>query len=81
MENQNSSQQHDFKVFWHCFLAGTFAVYIFILCYRDAVCLAQVRLGLHDPVLKQLFASWAVNLAKEGNYELAAKWFVSSHLT
>ena len=39
--------------------------------------MAQVRLSPSDPVLKQLFTSWASNLAKDGNYELAAKWYLT----
>jgi len=48
----------------------------FMSTYRDAVCLARVRLSPLDPVLHKLFTSWAAYLSKDGNYELAAKWLV-----
>lgn len=41
---------------------------------RDAICLARVRLSPFDPTLRDLYATWGNLLARDGNYELAAKW-------
>jgi hypothetical protein len=44
--------------------------------HRDAVMLARLRLSPMDPVLHELVASWAASLARDGNFESAAKWYV-----
>jgi len=49
---------------------------LWCMCWhREAVCLSRVRLSPSDPVLHKLFTSWAAHLSKDGNYELAAKWY------
>jgi len=48
---------------------------VYVRSPREAVCLARVRLSPSDPVLRKLFTSWASLLSKDGNYELAAKWY------
>lgn len=51
-------------------------MYTFVLHERDAICLARVRLPPSDPILHDLFLTWGNHMAKDGNYELAAKWLV-----
>ncbi|XP_029956587.1 gem-associated protein 5 isoform X2 [Salarias fasciatus] len=41
--------------------------------YREAVALAKARLPPEDPVLKELFTSWAAALEKDGHLSAAAK--------
>lgn len=45
--------------------------------YKEAVAFAKVRLSPFDPVFEDLYNSWAQQLAKEGNYEQAAKCFLA----
>ena len=42
--------------------------------FKDALCLARVRLSSLDPVLPDLFRAWAVHQTKDQNLEPAAKW-------
>ena len=42
--------------------------------YKDAVCLARLRLPPQHDVIKQLFQNWAETQAKDLNLEPAAKW-------
>ena len=36
--------------------------------------MATVRLPSDDPLLKEVYVSWATQLEKEGAFEQAAKW-------
>uniref|UniRef100_T1JBR0 Uncharacterized protein n=1 Tax=Strigamia maritima TaxID=126957 RepID=T1JBR0_STRMM len=45
--------------------------------YREALCLAKVRLSPDDPVINQLLSEWEAQSIKEGNYELATKCCVA----
>ena len=42
--------------------------------FREAIALAKVRLSPLDPVLRDLYCSWARKLEAENAYEQAAKW-------
>lgn len=42
--------------------------------YKDAVCLARMRLSPTDPKLREIYTRWAGILAKDSNLEVAAKW-------
>ncbi|EDO28531.1 predicted protein, partial [Nematostella vectensis] len=44
--------------------------------FREALALAKVRLCDSDPVLHELYVSWAKKLETENAYEQAAKWLV-----
>ncbi|KAJ8348614.1 hypothetical protein SKAU_G00272030 [Synaphobranchus kaupii] len=41
--------------------------------YREAIALAKARLQPEDPVLKDLYTTWAAVLEKDGHYSTAAK--------
>ena len=43
-------------------------------CFREAVFLAKLRLGEDDPIIKELFQSWALKHIRDLNFENAAKW-------
>nr|XP_033783003.1 gem-associated protein 5 [Geotrypetes seraphini] len=44
--------------------------------YREATVIAKARLLPEDPVLKDLYTSWAAVLEKDGHYTMAAKWWL-----
>lgn len=45
------------------------------LCFlREAIALAKARLQPDDPVLKELYTTWAAVLEKDGHLSTAAKW-------
>uniref|UniRef100_A0A673LYA3 Gem-associated protein 5-like n=1 Tax=Sinocyclocheilus rhinocerous TaxID=307959 RepID=A0A673LYA3_9TELE len=46
--------------------------------YREAIALASARLQPEDPVLKNLFMSWAAVLEKDGHYATAAKCYLAA---
>ncbi|KAK2828028.1 hypothetical protein Q5P01_019062 [Channa striata] len=46
--------------------------------YREAIALVKARLPADDPVLKELYASWATVLEKDGHYSAAAKCYLAS---
>lgn len=41
---------------------------------REAIALVKARLPADDPVLKELYTSWAAVLEKDGHFSAAAKW-------
>ncbi|PKU31424.1 hypothetical protein llap_18272 [Limosa lapponica baueri] len=41
--------------------------------YREAIVIAKARLRPEDPILKDLYTSWAALLEKDGHYSMAAK--------
>lgn len=43
---------------------------------REAIVMAKARLRPEDPILKDLYTSWAALLEKDGHYSMAAKWWV-----
>ncbi|CAI9731711.1 Hypothetical predicted protein [Octopus vulgaris] len=45
--------------------------------FKEAVTFAKVRLSPVDPVFEDLYSMWAQQLAKEGNYEQAAKCYLA----
>ncbi|CAG8571010.1 5780_t:CDS:10 [Diversispora eburnea] len=47
--------------------------------YREAIALAKLRLVSNDPVLSELYVSWANQLEKEEVYEQAAMCHLASH--
>ena len=51
---------------------GAYIVYL----YREAAAIAMVRLQDRDPLLVEVYTSWATQLEKEGSFEQAAKWQV-----
>uniref|UniRef100_A0A672SX40 Gem nuclear organelle associated protein 5 n=1 Tax=Sinocyclocheilus grahami TaxID=75366 RepID=A0A672SX40_SINGR len=46
--------------------------------YREAIALARARLQPEDPVLKNLYMSWAAVLEKDGHYATAAKCYLAA---
>ncbi|KAK9955780.1 hypothetical protein ABG768_015633 [Culter alburnus] len=46
--------------------------------YREAIALARARLQPEDPVLKDLYMSWAAVLEKDGHYATAAKCYFAA---
>uniref|UniRef100_A0A671MBV8 Gem-associated protein 5-like n=1 Tax=Sinocyclocheilus anshuiensis TaxID=1608454 RepID=A0A671MBV8_9TELE len=46
--------------------------------YREAIALARARLQPEDPVLKDLYMSWAAVLEKDGHYAAAAKCYLAA---
>lgn len=44
------------------------------MCIREAIVIAKARLRPEDPVLRDLYTSWAALLEKDGHYSMAAKW-------
>uniref|UniRef100_A0A9J7Y567 Gem nuclear organelle associated protein 5 n=1 Tax=Cyprinus carpio carpio TaxID=630221 RepID=A0A9J7Y567_CYPCA len=46
--------------------------------YREAIALARARLQPEDPVLKDLYMSWAAVLEKDGHYATAAKCYLAA---
>uniref|UniRef100_A0A672QUK4 Gem nuclear organelle associated protein 5 n=1 Tax=Sinocyclocheilus grahami TaxID=75366 RepID=A0A672QUK4_SINGR len=46
--------------------------------YREAIALARARLQSEDPVLKDLYMSWAAVLEKDGHYAAAAKCYLAA---
>lgn len=43
--------------------------------------MAKARLRPEDPILKDLYTSWAALLEKDGHYSMAAKWWVIGEKT
>ncbi|XP_051869754.1 gem-associated protein 5 [Pristis pectinata] len=46
--------------------------------FREAIALAKAFLQPDDPVLKELFTSWASLLEKDGHYSIAAKCYLAA---
>ncbi|NWU36840.1 GEMI5 protein, partial [Hylia prasina] len=46
--------------------------------YREAIVMAKARLRPEDPVLKDLYTSWAAQLEKDGHYAMAAKCYLGA---
>ncbi|XP_048344202.1 gem-associated protein 5 [Sphaerodactylus townsendi] len=46
--------------------------------FREAIAVAKARLRPEDPVLKDLYTSWAAVLEKDGHYSLAAKCYLGA---
>ncbi|XP_037125237.1 gem-associated protein 5 isoform X1 [Syngnathus acus] len=46
--------------------------------HREAIALAKARLPAEDPVLKELYTSWAVMLEKDGHFSAAAKCYIAA---
>ncbi|XP_050835604.1 gem-associated protein 5 [Serinus canaria] len=46
--------------------------------YREAIVMAKARLRPEDPVLKELYTSWAALLEKDGHYSMAAKCYLGA---
>ncbi|TRY96147.1 hypothetical protein DNTS_028341 [Danionella cerebrum] len=46
--------------------------------YREAIALARARLQPNDPLLKDLYLSWAALLEKDGHYTTAAKCYLAA---
>uniref|UniRef100_A0A8C8VFV3 Gem nuclear organelle associated protein 5 n=1 Tax=Pelusios castaneus TaxID=367368 RepID=A0A8C8VFV3_9SAUR len=46
--------------------------------YREAIVIAKARLRPEDPVLKDLYTSWAAVLEKDGHYSTAAKCYLGA---
>ena len=44
------------------------------LRFREAIALAKVRLSPLDPVLFDLYSTWARKLETDNSFEQAAKW-------
>ncbi|XP_061606965.1 gem-associated protein 5 isoform X2 [Phyllopteryx taeniolatus] len=45
--------------------------------HREAIALAKARLPEDDPVIKELYTSWAVMLEKDGHFSAAAKCYIA----
>ncbi|XP_061659471.1 gem-associated protein 5 [Syngnathoides biaculeatus] len=45
--------------------------------HREAIALAKARLSDDDPVVKELYTSWAVTLEKDGHFSAAAKCYIA----
>ncbi|KAM3869078.1 gem-associated protein 5 [Diretmus argenteus] len=46
--------------------------------YREAIALAKARLPPEEPVLKELYTSWAAVLEKDGHFSSAAKCYLAA---
>lgn len=46
--------------------------------YREAIAIAKARLLPEDPILKDLYTSWAAVLEKDGHYSMAAKCYLGA---
>ncbi|NXX93521.1 GEMI5 protein, partial [Centropus bengalensis] len=46
--------------------------------YREAIVIAKARLRPEDPVLKDLYTSWAALLERDGHYSMAAKCYLGA---
>ncbi|NWI84125.1 GEMI5 protein, partial [Dryoscopus gambensis] len=46
--------------------------------YREAIVMAKARLRPEDPILKELYTSWAALLEKDGHYSMAAKCYLGA---
>nr|XP_056716172.1 gem-associated protein 5 [Euleptes europaea] len=46
--------------------------------FREAIAIAKARLRPEDPVLKDLYTSWAAVLERDGHYSLAAKCYLGA---
>ncbi|XP_053147146.1 gem-associated protein 5 isoform X2 [Hemicordylus capensis] len=46
--------------------------------FREATVIAKARLRPEDPVLKDLYTSWAAVLEKDGHYSMAAKCYLGA---
>ncbi|XP_026855963.2 gem-associated protein 5 isoform X3 [Electrophorus electricus] len=46
--------------------------------YREAIALAKARLRAEDPVLKDLYMTWAAVLERDGHYTTAAKCYLAA---
>ncbi|NXG30564.1 GEMI5 protein, partial [Dromaius novaehollandiae] len=46
--------------------------------YREAIVIAKARLRPEDPVLRDLYNSWAALLEKDGHYSMAAKCYLGA---
>ncbi|KAJ7316523.1 hypothetical protein JRQ81_002685 [Phrynocephalus forsythii] len=46
--------------------------------FREAIAIAKARLRPEDPVLKDLYISWAAVLEKDGHYSTAAKCYLGA---
>ncbi|NXO88130.1 GEMI5 protein, partial [Sitta europaea] len=46
--------------------------------YREAIVMAKARLRPEDPILKDLYTSWAALLEKDGHYSMAAKCYLGA---
>ncbi|NWT54853.1 GEMI5 protein, partial [Erythrocercus mccallii] len=46
--------------------------------YREAIVMAKARLRPEDPILKDLYTSWAAVLEKDGHYSMAAKCYLGA---
>ncbi|KAM4620896.1 gem-associated protein 5 [Polymixia lowei] len=46
--------------------------------YREAIALVKARLPAEEPVLKELYASWAAVLEKDGHLSAAAKCYLAA---
>ena len=47
---------------------------LFFSLFREAIALAKVRLSPLDPVLFDLYSTWARKLETDNSFEQAAKW-------
>ncbi|NWW82256.1 GEMI5 protein, partial [Climacteris rufus] len=46
--------------------------------YREAIVMAKARLRPEDPILKDLYTTWAAVLEKDGHYSMAAKCYLGA---
>lgn len=46
--------------------------------YREAIVIAKARLRPEDPILKDLYTTWAALLEKDGHYSMAAKCYLGA---
>ncbi|KAJ7406167.1 Gem-associated protein 5 [Willisornis vidua] len=46
--------------------------------YREAIVIAKARLRPEDPILRDLYTSWAALLEKDGHYSMAAKCYLGA---
>ncbi|XP_069510057.1 gem-associated protein 5 isoform X2 [Ambystoma mexicanum] len=49
--------------------------------YREAIAVAKARLLPEDPVLRDLYTTWAAVLEKDGHYSMAAKCYLGAAST
>lgn len=59
---------------WYMIINHGFVSFQPFALFREAIALAKVRLSPSDPVLFDLYSTWARKLETDNAFEQAAKW-------
>ena len=71
MQEKLSLQKEEVFVFY---TVNQLLCLVSLMCIREAIVIAKARLRPEDPILRDLYTSWAALLEKDGHYSMAAKW-------